>query len=399
MNAAMTQFGVWYDGLPLVIRCIPLIALLVGIFASIMASKDRKTSAMNLKRYLLSGVSYAIPFVACGGILIAGSLALAPMVVNKGPDMEHAPEILKTTLAIGVHSFQLLVAVLAGYIAYGMADRPGLVPGFIGGAIADEMKAGFLGGIVAGLIAGWIVQQFKKLKVPTFIRPVMPILVIPAVASLIVGLIMYKVVGLPMKDIMDGLSTWLSGVNQGNKVILGLLLGAMIAFDMGGPVNKAAFFFGSAMIAKGNYAVMGACAAAICIPPIGMGLATVVARKLWSEQEREAGIAALAMGMIGITEGAIPFAAGDPLRVIPTIMIGSMVGSVIAMVTGVGDHAPHGGPIVLPVTDHKLMFVVAIVSGACTVAVIINLLKFISLRRAAAAAPAAASAPQAAARR
>ena len=206
----------------------------------------------------------------------------------------------------------------------------------------------------------------------------MPILIIPVISSLVVGVIMYKVVGLPMKDIMDGLSTWLGGMNQGNKVLLGLILGAMIAFDMGGPVNKAAFFFGSAMIAKGNPYVMGACAAAICIPPIGMGLATLIGRRLWSEQDREAGIAALAMGMIGITEGAIPFAAGDPLRVIPTIMAGSMVGAVIAMIKGVGDQAPHGGPIVIGVVINKLWFVIAIAAGSLTVALLINIMRYIS---------------------
>jgi fructose-specific phosphotransferase system IIC component len=222
----------------------------------------------------------------------------------------------------------------------------------------------------------------------------MPILVIPALSSLIVGLIMYKVVGYPIKGIMDSLTHWLEGINQGNKVLLGLILGAMIAFDMGGPVNKAAFFFGSAMIEKGNPYIMGACAAAICIPPIGLGLATVIARRLWSEQDREAGIAALAMGMIGITEGAIPFAAGDPLRVIPTIMSGSMVGAVLAMLLGVGDRAPHGGPIVLPVVINRFGFVIAVAAGVLTVAILINTLRFISQRKELAKEAATASKPE-----
>ncbi len=169
-------------------------------------------------------------------------------------------------------------------------------------------------------------------------------------------------------------------MSRGNAIVLAAILGAMIAFDMGGPVNKAAFFFGAAMIKEGNYGVMGACAAAICTPPLGLALATLMSRRLWSEEQRESGLAALGMGMVGITEGAIPFAAGDPIRVIPSIMFGSMVASSIAMLGGVGDHAPHGGPIVLPVVDHRLIYVVAIIAGAVVTAVTINLVKRLSER-------------------
>jgi PTS system fructose-specific IIC component len=327
----------------------------------------------NLKRYLLSGVSYAIPFVACGGIMIAAATALVPMTAS-GPDFSNAP-FLKMVLDIGTAAFSLLVPVLAGYIAFGIADRPGLVPGFVGGMVANQVGAGFLGGLVAGLLAGFIVYWIKKVKVPAYLRPVMPILVIPVLSSFVVGFVMYRVVGLPIKGTMDFLSSWLATMGTGNSVVLALILGGMIAFDMGGPVNKVAFFFGAAMIEQGNFAVMGACAAAICIPPIGLGLATLLGRRLWTAEEREAGYAGLAMGMIGITEGAIPFAAADPVRVIPTIMAGSAVGSVIAMLGGVGDHAPHGGPIVLPVVDHRLAYVAAIVVGSLFVAVLINGLK------------------------
>ncbi|MFI5167693.1 MAG: PTS fructose transporter subunit IIC [Thermoanaerobaculales bacterium] len=327
----------------------------------------------DVKKYLLSGVSYAIPFVACGGIMIAAAIALVPMT-PAGPDFSHAP-FLKMILDIGTAAFVLLVPVLAGYIAFGIADRPGLVPGFVGGTVANQIGAGFLGGLVAGLLAGFVVYWIKKVKVPLFLRPVMPILVIPVVSSFAVGVVMYKVVGLPIKDLMTFLSHWLATMSTGNSIVLALVLGAMIAFDMGGPVNKVAFFFGAAMIKEGNFAIMGACAAAICIPPIGLGLATVLGRKVWSGDEREAGYAGLAMGMIGITEGAIPFAAADPVRVIPTIMAGSGIGSVIAMLGGVGDHAPHGGPIVLPVVDHRLAYVAAIAAGSLFVALVINGLK------------------------
>ncbi len=330
-------------------------------------------STTKIKQYLLSGVSYAIPFVASGGILIALSIAFAPMTAH-GPDFSNSP-LLKTMNEIGVAAFQLLVPVLAGYIAFGMADRPGLVPGFVGGMIANTIGAGFLGGLVAGLLAGFIVMQLKKLKVPAYVRPVMPILIIPVISSLVVGFAMYDLIGYPIKDVMASMTVWLNGMGEGNKVVLALILGAMISFDMGGPINKTAFFFSAAMIQNGNFAPMGAVATAICIPPLGMGLATLLAKKRWSEQEREAGLAALGMGMIGITEGAIPFAAGDPIRVIPSIMVGSMVGAVIAMLGGVGDHAPHGGPIVIPVVDHRLMYVLAIIVGTLVTAITINLLK------------------------
>jgi len=326
-----------------------------------------------LRQHLLTGVSYAIPFIACGGIMIAIGIAFVPMT-PKGPDFSNAPT-LKLILDIGAASFALLLPVLAGYIAYAIGGKPALVPGFIGGFLAGQVQAGFLGALLIGLVAGWIVELIKKIPVSRYIRPIMPILVIPIVSSTIVGVLMIKVIGVPIADLMHSLAEWLKTMQSGNAVVLALILGAMIAFDMGGPVNKSAFFFGAAMIKEGQYGVMGACAAAICTPPLGLGLATLLQRKRWNEDEQEAGIAALAMGMIGITEGAIPFAAADPLRVIPCIMLGSMTAAVIAMLGGVGDHAPHGGPIVLPVIDHWQMYVVAIVAGTLVTALAANLAK------------------------
>ena len=288
-----------------------------------------KESLLKIKTYLLSGVSFAIPFIACGGILIATAIAFAPMT-STGPDFSHAPT-LKLILDIGSASFALMLPVLAGYIAYAMASRPGLVPGFIGGYLAGQVNAGFFGALIAGLLAGYIVNLIKKVEVPKMIRPIMPILIIPIISSLIVGGLMLKVIGLPIADLMKLLGVWLQTMGHGNALLLAVILGSMIAFDMGGPVNKAAFFFGAAMIKEGNFAVMGAVAAAICTPPLGMGLATLLKKSLWTEEQRESGKASLAMGLIGITEGAIPFAAADPLRVIPCIMCGSAVASVIAM--------------------------------------------------------------------
>jgi fructose PTS system EIIBC or EIIC component len=326
-----------------------------------------------LRQHLLTGVSYAIPFIACGGIMIAAAIAFVP-IGPTGPDFSQAPT-LKLILDIGSTAFALMLPVLAGYIAYSIAGKPGLVPGFIGGYLSGEVKAGFLGAILAGLLAGYIVQLVKKIPVSKHLKPIMPILVIPILSSAAIGVIMLKVLGLPIAHLMTAANGVLRSMSAGNAVVLALLLGAMIAFDMGGPINKTAFFFGAAMIREGDFRIMGACAAAICTPPLGMGLATMLRRKLWSQEEQEAGIAGLTMGLIGITEGAIPFAAADPLRVIPCIVAGSMVASTIAMLGGVGDHAPHGGPIVLPVVDHRLAYVIAIVAGTLVTAIAINVLK------------------------
>lgn len=338
------------------------------------------------KQYLLTGVSYVIPFIACGGILIALSLAYAfefgHLDSKGGPDVSSTPVLVQNMMTIGVKAFDLFPAVLAGFIAYAMAGRPGLLPGFVGGFIAampqtvgnKTASAGFLGALVIGLVAGHVVNWLKKLPVPKIFRPVMPIIIIPICSALPVGLLMLAL-NMPVAKVMVEMGHFLEGLQSGSQIVLAMVLGAMIAFDMGGPVNKAAFFFGAAMIEQQNYTIMGACAAAICTPPLGLGLATLLNRKRWSDEQRESGLAALGMGMIGITEGAIPFAAGDPIRVIPSIMFGSMVAATIAMVGGVGDHAPHGGPIVLPVVDGKLMYIVAIVAGAATTAFTINSVK------------------------
>jgi PTS system fructose-specific IIC component/fructose-specific PTS system IIC-like component len=332
-----------------------------------------RESLRHLKQYLLSGVSYVIPLVACGGILIATAIALAPMKAGTGPDFSHAP-ILKLLMDIGTAAFSLVVPVLAGYIAFGMVDRPGLVPGFVGGYVANVLGTGFLGGIAAGLMAGWSVMLVKKIPIHRLLRPILPILIIPVLSSLAVGGVLYLLLGNPINELMRFLEHGLRTLGSGNQVLLGVLLGAMIAFDMGGPVNKTAFFFGVAMIRQGNPTVMGACAAAICIPPLGLGLATLLAPRRWSERERESGLAALAMGVIGITEGAIPFAVVDPFRVIPTIMAGSALGGAVAMLGSVGDHAPHGGLIVIPVVDHLPWYLLAIGLGTLTVALTTNLL-------------------------
>lgn len=357
-----------------------------------------------LRQHLLTGVSFAIPFVACGGILIALALAFAPMGAG-GPDISKIENAtlraaMNFALTIGVASFTMMLPVLAGYIAYSIAGKPGLVPGMIGGLLTSHVSdiakivtvktvegvdvqtstmvpvsAGFLGALVAGLIAGYVVQAMKKIPTHKLVKPIMPILIIPIVSSLIVGLLMLTVLGPPIAQLMTAMGEKLQSMQTGNAVVLAMLLGAMIAFDMGGPINKAAFFFASGLIATGNTSMMGAVGAAICTPPLGMGLATILGRRLWSEEQRESGLAALGMGMIGITEGAIPFAASDPFRVIPCIVLGSMTASTIAMLAHVGNHAPHGGPIVIFVVDNKLMYLVAIAAGTLVTALAVNTFK------------------------
>lgn len=337
-----------------------------------------RESLQNLRRHLLTGVSYAIPFIACGGILIAFAIAVAMRLhltmTPTGPDFTGHP-LLKLINDVGAGSFTLMLPVLGGYISYSIAQKPGLVAGFLGGYLAGQVKAGFLGAILIGLVAGYLVQALKKFPVTRFLQPIMPILVIPIISGAIVGVLMIKVLGAPIALFMDRASHALQSMSTGNDVLLALLLGAMIAFDMGGPVNKTAFFFGAAMIGQGNFHIMGACAAAICTPPLGTGLATLIRKNLWSVEEQEAGLAALAMGMIGLTEGAIPFAAADPFRVIPSIVVGSAVAATIAMIGQVGDHAPHGGPIVLFAVDHRVAYLIAITAGTMLTSVLILVLK------------------------
>ncbi|AUS13429.1 PTS mannose transporter subunit IIABC [Bacillus subtilis] len=334
-------------------------------------------------RHLMNGVSFMVPFIVVGGLLIAVALTLGGEKTPKGlviPD----DSFWKTIEQIGSASFSFMIPILAGYIAYSIADKPGLVPGMIGGYIAatgsfydSASGAGFLGGIIAGFLAGYAALWIKKVKVPKAIQPIMPIIIIPVFASLIVGLAFVFLIGAPVAQIFASLTVWLAGMKGSSSILLALILGAMISFDMGGPVNKVAFLFGSAMIGEGNYEIMGPIAVAICIPPIGLGVATFLGKRKFETSQREMGKAAFTMGLFGITEGAIPFAAQDPLRVIPSIMAGSMTGSVIAMIGNVGDRVAHGGPIVavLGAVDHVLMFFIAVIAGSLVTALFVNVLK------------------------
>ncbi|MFK0217669.1 fructose-specific PTS transporter subunit EIIC [Streptomyces vinaceus] len=343
---------------------------------------------------LMNGVSYMIPFVVVGGLLIAISLALGGHATAEGYVIPEGTFWAHVN-AIGGIGFQLMIPILSGYIAYAIGDRPALVPGMIGGFIANtgalydsKAGAGFIGAIVTGFLAGYLVLWIKKVKVPKVVQPIMPIIVIPIVATTALGLFFIYVIGKPISWVFENLTSWLSGMTGTSAILLGAILGLMIAFDMGGPVNKTAFLFGTGLIASGNYAVMGMCAAAIPVMPLGQGLATLLRRKLYSDQERETGMAALFMGMFGISEGAIPFAAARPAVVIPANMLGGAVAGAIAGVGGVGDHVPHGGPVVaaLGAISGWAWFLVAIAAGTVVTALTTNALIDLRARRGAVAA-------------
>ncbi|MEU4498343.1 fructose-specific PTS transporter subunit EIIC [Streptomyces sp. NPDC023998] len=352
---------------------------------------------------LMNGVSYMIPFVVVGGLLIAISLALGGDATSKGYAIPEGT-FWARIFAIGVVGFTLMIPILSGYIAYAIGDRPALVPGMIGGWIANtgelydsKAGAGFIGAIVTGFLAGYLVLWIKKVKVPKFARPIMPIIVIPIVATTTLGLFFIYVIGKPISWVFTHLTDWLSGMTGTSAILLGAILGLMIAFDMGGPVNKTAFLFGAGLIATGNQTVMGMCAAAIPVMPLGQGLATLLRRRLYSEQERETGMAALFMGMFGISEGAIPFAAARPAQVIPANMLGGAVAGACAGLAGVQDAVPHGGPIVavLGAVGGVPTFFLAVVIGTVVTAITTNALIDIKERRdrgAAVLVPAAAGA-------
>lgn len=340
--------------------------------------KEEKRGQNAIYQHLMNGVSFMVPFIVVGGLLIAIALSLGGKTTPEGIAVPEGTFWFNIQ-QIGGAAFTFMIPILAGYIAYSIADKPGLVPGMIGGLIAatgsyygSEAGAGFIGGIIAGFLAGYIALWIKKIKVPKAMQPVMPIIFIPVISSVLVGLVFIYLLGAPIAAIFEALSSWLKGMEGSNSVVLALILGAMISFDMGGPVNKVAFLFGSAMIGEGNYTIMGAIAAAICIPPIGLGLATFIRKRKFNNQEIEMGKASFTMGLFGITEGAIPFAAQDPLRVIPSIMVGSMTGSVIAMLTNVGDRVAHGGPIVavLGAIDNVIWFFIAVAIGSLVTALL-----------------------------
>ncbi|WP_130830805.1 PTS fructose transporter subunit IIBC [[Erwinia] mediterraneensis] len=307
------------------------------------AGQDEKKQRAGAYRHLLTGVSYMLPMVVAGGLSIALSFAFGITAFKEEGTLAAA------LMQIGGGSaFALMVPVLAGFIAFSIADRPGLTPGLIGGMIATSINAGFLGGIIAGFIAGYAAKAISsRLKLPQSMEALKPILIIPLLASLITGLLMIYVVGKPVAGIMSGLTHWLSNMGTANAVLLGAILGGMMCTDMGGPLNKVAYAFGVGLLSSQTYAPMAAIMAAGMVPPLAMGLATLVARRKFNKGQQEGGKAALVLGLCFISEGAIPFAARDPMRVLPCCIVGGAVTGAISMVIGAQLMAPHGGLFVL----------------------------------------------------
>ncbi|MGW4318018.1 PTS fructose transporter subunit IIABC [Streptomyces sp. NPDC004684] len=339
-----------------------------------------------LRKWLMSGVSYMVPFVAAGGLLIAIGFALGGYEVNKAPSvMDHFVWTQTDSWAalmfqIGGVAFAFLVPVLAGYIAYGIADRPGLVPGFVGGSIALTINAGFLGGLAAGLISGAVVTAIQRVRIPQALRGIMPVVVIPLISSAVVGFLMFVVIGKPIATAQKGMTDWLSGLSGANAVLLGALLGLMMCFDLGGPVNKVAYTFATAGIAVSDPSdsamkIMAAVMAAGMVPPLAMALATTVRGRLFTETERENGKAAWVLGASFISEGAIPFAAADPLRVIPSAMVGGALTGALSMAFGATLRAPHGGVFVVPLIGNPFLYLIAVAAGVCASTALVVALK------------------------
>ncbi len=326
------------------------------------AAASAKKEGGGAYRHLLTGVSYMLPMVVAGGLCIALSFAF-------GIKAFEVPDTLAAALMQigGGSAFALMVPVLAGFIAFSIADRPGLTPGLIGGMLAVSTGSGFIGGIIAGFLAGYVAKAIStKLKLPPSMEALKPILIIPLVSSLIVGLAMIYLIGKPVAGILAGLTHWLQTMGTANAVLLGAILGGMMCTDMGGPVNKAAYAFGVGLLSTQTYAPMAAIMAAGMVPPLAMGVATLVARNKFDKGQREGGKAALVLGLCFISEGAIPFAARDPMRVLPCCIVGGAITGAISMAVGAKLMAPHGGLFVLLIPGAitpVLGYLLAIVAG------------------------------------
>nr|WP_312973609.1 PTS fructose-like transporter subunit IIB [Pseudomonas sp.] len=334
----------------------------------------KSTTKSGPYKHLLTGVSFMLPMVVAGGLLIALSFVFGIEAFKQEGTLPAA--LMKIG---GDAAFALMIPVLAGYIAYSIADRPGLAPGMIGGMLASALGTGFLGGIIAGFLAGYLALGLNRwLRLPQSIEALKPILLIPLLASLATGLAMIYVVGTPVAGIMASLETFLQNMGTTNAILLGLLLGGMMCVDLGGPINKAAYAFSVGLLASQSYAPMAATMAAGMVPPIGMAIATVLARRKFSQTEREAGKAAGVLGLCFISEGAIPFAAKDPLRVIPASIAGGALTGALSMYFGCKLMAPHGGLFVLLIPNainHALLYLLAIVAGSLVTGVVYALIK------------------------
>ncbi|MBS4538553.1 fructose-specific PTS transporter subunit EIIC [Clostridium sp. D2Q-11] len=339
-------------------------------------SNESAKGGKGIYRNLMNGVSNMLPFVVGGGILIA--LAFLFDFNNAGAtDYGSGNDLAQFFMNLGKTAFGFMLPILAGYIALSIGDRPALAPGFVGGALAANGNAGFLGALAAGFIAGYLVLGLKKLfsGLPDSLEGIKPVLLFPLFGILIMGVIMTFAIVPPVEALNTGINNWLSGLGGANKLLLGLLLGGMMAVDMGGPVNKAAYVFGVASVAEGNGHIMAAVMAGGMVPPLGIALATTFFKNKFTVQERDAGKTNYVMGLSFITEGAIPFAAADPKAVIPSIIAGSAIAGGLSAIFGASSPAPHGGIFVFPVVTNWLLYLVAILVGSLVTAILLNIFK------------------------
>ncbi|MBF1669641.1 MAG: PTS sugar transporter subunit IIA [Rothia mucilaginosa] len=349
---------------------------------------------------VMTGISYMIPFVAAGGILVALGFVFEAITMPNLGDVNTKAILDSATLfnlgdvhwtlylgavlqTIGGFGLSLMVPALAAYIAYGLAQRPGIAPGFIAGSVALAVNAGFLGGIVGGILAGLIAYALGTLKLPRWLGSMMPVVITPLVTSLVAGLAMYLLLGAPLAWVMTTLQDWLTSMSGGSALLLGLILGAMMASDLGGPINKAAYLFATAGLSSGatvNQEIMAAVIISGMVPPLAMALATTLRPKLFNENERENGKAAWLLGASFISEGAIPFASADPARVIPSTIVGGAIAGAISMGAHVASPAPHGGIWIIGLAQNPLMFLAAVVAGTVVSALLYVVLKSLGAR-------------------
>ncbi|MFT3719383.1 fructose-specific PTS transporter subunit EIIC [Pseudorhodoferax sp.] len=345
--------------------------------AAAPAGARSKAAAGGPYKHLMTGVSFMLPFVVAGGLLIALAFALGGIYVA---DDAHQGTLGWSMFQVGSKAaFALMVPALAGYIAFSIADRPGIAPGMVGGMLAGMVGAGFLGGIAAGFIAGYAVKWLNQwIRLPRGLEGLKPVLLLPLLGSAIVGLLMLMVIGKPVAGIMTALTEWLKGMQSSSAVLLGVTLGAMMAADMGGPINKAAYVFSTSLIASGVATPMAAAMAAGMVPPLGIALACRLFASRFTAEEREASKAAAVLGLAFITEGAIPYVARDPLRMIPACVLGAATAGALSMWWGIALQAPHGGVFVLAIpnaVNHVLLYAAAIVAGSLVTALALRVLK------------------------
>ena len=342
--------------------------------ATSAAKAEERGEKKGVYKHLMTGVSHMLPLVVAGGLLIAISFMFGIEAVK---DENIAGGLPKALMDIGGGAaFHLMIAVFAGYVAFSIADRPGLAVGLIGGMLATTAGAGILGGIIAGFLAGYVVKGLNSaIQLPPSLTSLKPILILPLLGTLIVGLAMIYVINPPVAKIMAALSDWLKSLGDINAIVLGVIIGAMMCIDMGGPVNKAAYTFSVGMLASQVFTPMAAAMSAGMVPPIGMAIATWLARNKFTANQRDAGKASFVLGLCFISEGALPFVAADPLRVIISCVIGGATAGAISMSLGIALQAPHGGLFVVPFVSEPLMYLAAIAIGSVVTGVIYALIK------------------------